>query len=300
VKSASSGFVVKQGTNSETIKSVNNEAEACRLLTRTNPVVPVPEVLSFADGRLVSEYVPGETLSESINRDRAVHAERAGDVAAILAALHRTEVDQLSVAEARPSPVFFLATPPLTAFQFHSQGSHQLTRLVQSDPALMAGLQLLHSRWRLSHVIHNDVRPENLIVRPDSGLVVIDWELAGLGEPLWDLGGLVAEHLVAFLEDGDTWTRASDQRAAASADSLGRLHRTAHRILEVYQAHAAMNVHPVELVQWVAARLVLTAMERCTAASAVPASCRHLLQLAANLFRRPEAGARIFLGANPL
>ena len=174
------------------------------------------------------------------------------------------------------------------------------TRLVQSDPALMAGLQLLRSRWRLSHVIHNDVRPENLIVRPDSSLVAIDWELAGLGEPLWDLGGLVAEHLVAFLEDGATWARAGDRRAAASADSLGRLHRTTRRILEVYQADAAMNVHPVELVQWVAARLALTAMERCTAASAVPASCRHLLQVAANLFRRPEAGARIFLGANPL
>lgn len=300
VKTGASGFVLKQGTNSETVQSVSNEAGTYLRLAAVNGAVPMPRMFSFEDECLVTEFVPGSTLAESINQDRRVHAERAADVAAVLAALHRSKVDPLSVPPARPSPVFLLVNPPLIAFQFHSQGSHQLTRLVQSDEALTAGLRLLYSRWRHSHMIHNDVRPENLIETPGSYLVVIDWELAGLGDPLWDVAALVAEHMIAFLEDAGTWTLPVGQRSAASAEKLGKLRRTSWRILETYQAGTAEEVHPAELIQWVAGRMVLTTMERCTSASAVPASCRHLLQVAANLFKRPEAGAQIFLGAKQL
>ncbi|MEV6632653.1 phosphotransferase [Actinoplanes sp. NPDC051470] len=296
VRSGTSGYVVKQGTNSETVQSVHNEAEAYSRLDGLRESVPIPRLYSFHDGCLVTECVPGTTLADSINRDPGVHAGRAADVAGVLARLHRSAGDLPTIPPARPSPVFLLVSPPLTAFQFHSHGTHQLTRLVQADKALVAGLLLLYSRWRAGHQIHNDLRPENIIVTPDGDLVVIDWELAGRGDPLWDLGALVAEHVIAFLEDADTWTRPPDQRTAASADRLGKLHTVVRHVFDAYQDGTKTLLQPAELVQWVAGRMILTTMERCSTAPAVSAACRHLLQVAANIFRRPEAGAHIFLG----
>ena len=296
VRTGASGFVVKQGTNSETVQTVSNEADTYRRLDDLGGSVPVPRLRSFQDGCLVTEWVPGTTLADSVNRDRGVHAGRAADVAAILARLHRDAGDLPAMPPARPSPVFLLVSPPLTAFQFLSHGSHQLTRLVQASKALTAGLLLLYSRWQTDHHIHNDLRPENIITTPGGDLVVIDWEMAGRGDPLWDLGALVAEHVIAFLEDADTWTLPPDRRPAASADRLGELHTVVRRILDAYQDGTGTLVQPAELVQWVAGRMVLTTMERCATAPSVSAACRHLLQVAANIFQRPEAGAQVFLG----
>ncbi|ALE76976.1 hypothetical protein FRP1_30090 (plasmid) [Pseudonocardia sp. EC080625-04] len=299
MRSGTAGFVLKQGTNSETIYSVANEAEIYRVLAERNPAVPMPRLHSFTSGRLVVECVDGASLFERITQDRTVRAGRAADVASVLARLHRSEVGPEPVIPARPSPALLIADPPLSAFQYHTHGAHQLTRLIQSNEHLSAGLRQLYTRWSNSTLIHNDVRPENVIERPDTELVLIDWELAGMGDPRWDLSALVTEHLIDFLEDAETWTSPKDRRADVSAGKLGDLHRVGREILDRYRADGGPDVHPADLMQWIAGRLVLTTMERCATVAAVTAGCRHLLQVAANLFRRPEAGARIFLGAVP-
>lgn len=299
VRTSGSGFVLKQGTNSETVVSVSNEAEIYQALAMQNPDVSIPRMYSFTGGHLVTECVAGASLHERIVADGTARAERAEDVASILARIHRLDVDFDLIRPARPSPAFLLADPPLLALSYHSNGTHQLTRHIQSDAHLVTGLRKLHNRWRGSHLIHNDVRPENLIERPDNDLVVIDWELAGMGDPRWDISALIADHLINFLEDAETWTLPEDRRAAVSASKLADLHHICRVILERYRAEGGPATHPTDLVEWVAGRLVLTTMERCTMTSSVTASCRHLLQVAANLFQRPEAGAQIFLGVAP-
>ncbi|MBF0688129.1 MAG: phosphotransferase [Cellulomonas sp.] len=44
-------------------------------------------------------------------------------------------------------------------------------------------------------LVHGDLKWSNLAVGAD-GPVVLDWELAGGGDPAWDVGSLAAEHLV--------------------------------------------------------------------------------------------------------
>lgn len=45
-------------------------------------------------------------------------------------------------------------------------------------------------------LVSHDMKWDNVVVRPDGRLVLLDWELAGLGDPAVDLGFLLAEHLV--------------------------------------------------------------------------------------------------------
>ena len=51
----------------------------------------------------------------------------------------------------------------------------------------LASVRELRSRYD-DVLTHGDLYPDNLIVRPDGGLSVIDWETASLDDPLLDLG----------------------------------------------------------------------------------------------------------------
>lgn len=45
-------------------------------------------------------------------------------------------------------------------------------------------------------LVSHDMKWDNVVVRPDGTVVLLDWELAGLGDPAVDLGFLLAEYLV--------------------------------------------------------------------------------------------------------
>ncbi|SEE19414.1 aminoglycoside phosphotransferase family protein [Jiangella alba] len=56
----------------------------------------------------------------------------------------------------------------------------------------------LAARWRPSALIHGDVKHDNVVA--DGGRVVLlDWETAGWGDPLWDLGSLVGNLVQLWL-----------------------------------------------------------------------------------------------------
>jgi Ser/Thr protein kinase RdoA (MazF antagonist) len=56
---------------------------------------------------------------------------------------------------------------------------------------LMTGNALSRS-WRATHLIHGDVRLSNIICVRNTSSFLVDWELAGWGNPLFDLGCLMA------------------------------------------------------------------------------------------------------------
>ena len=46
-------------------------------------------------------------------------------------------------------------------------------------------------------LVNHDLKWDNVVLTgPTQQPVLVDWELAGLGDPAWDLGCLLAEHLV--------------------------------------------------------------------------------------------------------
>lgn len=64
----------------------------------------------------------------------------------------------------------------------------------------------LASRWRTTHFIHGDFKADNLLFRMEPRLkeqppiVIVDWEMAGVGDPLWDVGSFVGSMLLAWIQ----------------------------------------------------------------------------------------------------
>jgi tRNA A-37 threonylcarbamoyl transferase component Bud32 len=94
-----------------------------------------------------------------------------------------------------------------------------LAQVAQRPDALFA-LERARSAWRDEHVIHGDAKAANIMVLEDGSVRVIDWEIAALGDGLWDLGGLVHSLLVPNPIEIPLPLEAAQRRARPLLDAL--------------------------------------------------------------------------------
>lgn len=95
-----------------------------------------------------------------------------------------------------------------------------LLREAAADATFVAALRAVRSLWRPLALIHADLKHDNVLVeRSGYGLKVhvLDWEMARIGDPAWDLASLSAR-LAALRQDGPPWP---DRDMAAAATLVG-------------------------------------------------------------------------------
>jgi aminoglycoside phosphotransferase (APT) family kinase protein len=174
---------------------VLREARLLRGLTGTG--LPVPEVLATAvAGELIESplYVMGHVAGEVVTDrtpDVLVGRERVigESLADTLAELHAVDWQAAGLADiGRPEG-------------FNGRHLRRMRRLVADEdgrlPAAFAEVDAwLDARVPAesgSAVVHNDYRLGNVIIGPDGTVAaVLDWELATIGDPLFDVGYFLA------------------------------------------------------------------------------------------------------------
>ena len=131
-----------------------------------------------------------------------------------LAAFHRATRDLArpgaSLADALQAVVpwpLCLMDGDAAAELWHSPLTAGLLREAALDPMLVSGLRAARLAWRPLALIHADLKLDNILVEhTPEGLrpIVVDWEMARLGDPAWDLAGLTA-HLAAARSGEAPW-----------------------------------------------------------------------------------------------
>lgn len=94
-----------------------------------------------------------------------------------------------------------------------------LLRRGAADPDFVAGLRAARHLWRPLTLIHADLKPDNVLRLAGRGtpeIRAIDWEMARLGDPAWDLAMLAASVATAG-GDGPPWTSRNVQAVALLA-----------------------------------------------------------------------------------
>jgi aminoglycoside phosphotransferase (APT) family kinase protein len=151
------------------------------------PVPQVPHILVAEDGLgegAVTGRVDGETLGVRILRQpqfATARARMAAQCGEILAAVHRVPVQAL------PFLRVFDAEATLALFR------RMLDGIDYPLPALELALRWAgecRPRHARRGLVHGDFRTGNFIVGPDGIRVVLDWEIAHVGNPMEDLGYL--------------------------------------------------------------------------------------------------------------
>jgi hypothetical protein len=203
--------------------------------------------------------------------------------------------------------VFDLARPAPASLRELAPAQLSVIQAIQSQPAAVAALDRLRDEWRPTRLVHGDFKWSNVLVHQDGagipvGLLLLDWEMAQLGDPAWDVGAVfhafIAEAVLGLeLTDGT-----SPEAAAGLLGTLLPRLLPAHR--DFWSGYlAATRLTDVEaeaflhrLTPHVAARLLKSAYEWSQAEVRIPRSAAAILQLGINMLLRPDAGREVVLG----
>jgi hypothetical protein len=316
------GVFVKQVQewDPQALATVRREAW-CYSLAQTLPELAtlkemLPGFFAYDQQRsvLLLELLSGfESLAEYQQRLGKFPVEIAVLLADALGAYHRETKDKL---EHLPQASIFPRMAPWILsihlqqpgwFQSLSAANSQLLGIVKKYDQFATALDQLRGKWNFSSLVHGDIKWDNCLIQmpAEAGgkakLKVIDWELADLGDPLWDVGAILQSYLSYWILSMPTWPGAS------AADLIAK----APFQLEVFQApvNAFWNRYkevaqiPPERrkealarsIGYGAARMIQTAYEALSFAAQMNANALYLLQVSMNILLNPdEARSELF------
>lgn len=247
--------VIKGGTGSaEGLESIASETAAYRWLsaspatTRLAPL-PIPEAARGV-AVLTQPLVDAVSLHEALGSTPAASETLIAELGGLLGALHSARVGARDLAARRP---WILGVPAgrVPAMYDGNLPACRLLGEIAQRPAVAAAIAGLERTWTDRTAIHGDVKFDNVLVAQER-MLLVDWELAGLGEPVWDLAGVVDGLLLPLRVAG---TGPALDRALVT--SLAEPALIAHRAA----AGPGLSPSPRELARAVVARLAQTATQ---------------------------------------
>jgi len=271
-------LLLKQGIVADSAASLANEVALYRRLTAGDgragalaACVPRLHGYDAKRGILILEWITsGEDLDALQRRRARCSPVLAAAVARALAAIHAVARDDAALRDDAPW-VLALHRPPLEALRYLSAGSLELVQRLQADAPLGAALDTLRNGWRADTLVHRDVKWANCIAHPAAGgsrptrIKLVDWEMAGWGDPAFDVGSALSDfagfalgagtgsaHAAAAFWRAYVPTRGLDERAAAERLERSVLFagaRVAQSAFEHTQATTVLSARVADVVR---------------------------------------------------
>jgi hypothetical protein len=198
--------------------------------------------------------------------------------------------------------------PDLELYRTSTAAQLDLIRIIQGTPGFGESLDDLGRAWSATAPIHHDVRLINFLLtasphqRRRPRVRLVDWEFAGLGDPRWDIGSVLAGYLTLWLSSIPMSATAPIARSAELATRPLALVQPAIRAcwrgyVEALDLDMTAARHLLRgTIGFVAARLVHTAREIAQSSSELTSDIVLHLQVAHNILARPVQAAAHLLG----
>ena len=144
---------------------------------------------------------PSESLYARLSTDAPVSPETLRELGTAFAVLHGP-VSACLASEAtrklfRTGPAWSLTLgQPDQQFTPATAAAHEILNRLQQHPGALEAFAAAREAWRDAHLIHGDAKSVNVLVLPDGAIRVIDWEIAAVGDGLWDIAGFVHSLLI--------------------------------------------------------------------------------------------------------
>lgn len=304
-------YFLKHASSPEQAATIRHEAEVYLALSRADDFGRLAPRLIHYDPSVpllvlqaLSQTQPSDPLLIASRRSMVRTARRLGHALALLHELPHTEGDP----SAPPPAPFCLDLPPLSARAYLSKATTELVHSVQNDAVLTAVIVRCRDSWRRSAWIHGELKwPHFMIVRStDQGVSesvrLVDYESAGMGDPGWDLGCVIAGYLSSWLASMPSPSTATPENLVSrSALSTRDLQEALAAFWRAYVKQRELSVSDrmavlESAVQYAVARLLWIIFETCFTGNAIPPRSMLTLQLAHNLAQRPHEGTKHLLG----
>jgi aminoglycoside phosphotransferase (APT) family kinase protein len=239
-------FVLRRPPLSHVLASAHDMGREHKIISALWPTpVPVPQTLGFCpDPEIngapfyVMRFVHGVVMHDAeIARKSLDEAERrsAGEsFIDVLSDLHDVDVDAVGLGDLAKKEDYIARQLKRWYGQFQQSKTRELPAIDHVHDVLKAQIP---KQGRAS-VVHGDYRLGNCITDPKRGKIVavLDWEICTLGDPLADLGYVLA-----------TWTQSTDPIAGTpSAPSLAPGFPSREEILKRYAERSGRDLSKID------------------------------------------------------
>jgi len=281
--------------------SLYTVARAEEALAPLRDVIPEFHLFDPQRSILVVEYIDGAKTISEIHVQLGDAAEWVAELLGrALGAIHRAAAGALP----RLDPNAFRRITPW-ALSLHQitpsfgQPGMQLQTLLLTYPEYAQALDAMRAAWRPNTVIHGDMKFDNCLVTGDDAsrrLRIVDWELADLGEDIWDVAGILQNYLY--------WSAVSTQTSGAWSVAMPfeKLQPAMAAFWNAWAAErgVAEGERPAQLERaaaYAAARLLQSVMEMLVVTPVMSGHVALMLQTSLNILRDPAAMAKMIVGS---
>jgi hypothetical protein len=297
------GLFVKQvqAWDASSTQAVKREA-FCYWLAGGDPdfavlATVVPKYRHYDPSRnvLVTELVPGDSLQSQHQRDSRFPPGPGAALGRQLARWHRALTAEMVHGQ------------PLEKMGQLSAGNSQLLAVLQRYPDFPRWLEELRSRWKVECLIHGDIKWDNcLLETPASNegevrLRVVDWELADLGDPAWDLGAALQAYLSWWIFSMQPGAGLSPAQLESTARTpLSAVQPAMRALWNAYAESTGLDDADAttlleHTVSCAAARMVQTVYEHMQFSAQLTPQSICLLQVSLNMLQSPSRARRELL-----
>jgi aminoglycoside phosphotransferase (APT) family kinase protein len=308
-------YLLKQGLAADSAQTLANEVALYRrLAAEAAPIAScIPRLYAYDSvrGVLILEWIAN---SQDLYRYHAARGRCSLMLAAalgrVLAALHSVAPD--AEAFRRDAPwVLSLHHVQLDALRYLSSASIELIKIIQEEERFVRSLDELRDGWCSETLVHRDVKWENCIAHaPEGGtrltrVKLVDWEMAGWGDPAFDVGSGFSDFLGHWLASVPIERGSAAERLVERAPRpLDSLQPAIAAFWGSYVCARGLQAGPasrllVRAVRYAAARLVQSAFEQTQELPLMSARIAYSLQLSRDMLYRPRAAAGDLLGIAP-
>lgn len=311
-------YLLKEGMEQNSKRTLTNEAAVYQRLhtgNQSNEIQQfIPRFFKFdpESNCLVLELlVEAQDLWEYHTKNSHFSTTLASKMGAGLAALHSVQFneaeDNIFSSDTLPW-AFTLHRPELNILRDISSANLELIKIIQRFKVLCDLLDSLRKQWRTESLIHGDIKWDNLIVYQKPGskrktnIKIIDWEMAGIGDPCWDVGTVFSEYLSCWILSipvtGETPPEQFPKLAKYPLNRMQPAIRAFWRsyILRMKLDSTAAEQMLLRAVKFGAARLVQTSFEHMYTSVQLTGNIICLLQICLNILQRPEEAIVKLLG----
>ncbi len=198
-------LLLKRAVDAETGRGLEREARAYELIVQRGNGAPpfLPQKLDYDphSSTLVLEFLSGHRPLDDPGGAVELTPSLAGALGRMLARLHGIPPP---TSDPTAPWILSLIHPPVGILREASREQLELIGRVQGSSTWRSALESLAEVRGPRSLVHGDLRFSNILLggRRRSGeatLALVDWELAGCGDPSWDAGWVIAEILARRL-----------------------------------------------------------------------------------------------------
>jgi thiamine kinase-like enzyme len=303
---SNNSLFIKQMETDMTSKNLFNREVATYTLFKNEKLFSsinlcVPSLLDFDDENniIVTELVfNSNNLTEYYMTLKEFDVAIAEEQAGILSQCHIKSNGQFDTSKYPKVLPWVLQLNRYKANEFFANNpfSEKIIRLIKENDLLLNEIVSLSKSWQFTHLIHGDVKWINfLIVKNEKGYQqkLIDWELADIGDPLWDVAGLLQSYLATWVLGFDT----TDPHSFELPDHMksfdikimqpsAKAFLYKYLELQEYLESEHMDFF-IKTMQLTAARIIQTSVEGVTFNSKIESNSMRFIQLAFNILKDP-------------